>query len=63
MKIWINYLSLIHSRPLPEKATHEQKKSRQDFIELIKPKEKEGTKLPKKVYQWGYEKEAMQEGG
>ncbi|WP_342835606.1 hypothetical protein [Priestia sp. SB1] len=44
---WINFLSLAHSHPL-QTDDSEVKKARNQFIELIKPKVKAGSKADKR---------------
>lgn len=64
VKLWVDFLSRVHSHPLPEGATSEHKRNRQTFIDSIKPKER--MESPKE-YQWDFSQleqmSAMQKGG
>lgn len=46
---WINYLMLIHSKPLSRDDTPEIKKNREEFVESIRPKAKAA---PAPKYDW-----------
>lgn len=65
IKVWLDFLSRVNSHPLPEGATSEHKRNRQNFIDSIKPKE--SMTALNKEYQWDFNKleqmKAMQKGG
>lgn len=55
VKMWINYLSMVHAQPLPEKATAQAKKNRDDFIKSMQP-EQPKLETKAKVYDWDFER-------
>lgn len=64
---WLDYLSILYSQPLYGEPTVEYKKSKEVFLNLIKPEMEDGQKGPEHKFEWDFEQlerlQAMQKGG
>ena len=55
VKMWINYLSMVHAHPFQEKPSPQAKKARDDFIQSLQP-EQPKLETQAKVYDWDFER-------
>lgn len=52
---YLHFLSMFHSHPIDSDNT-EAKRAREEFFEMIKPKQENQLAPPTKEYKWDYEK-------